>query len=34
MGHHNQIYYAKKFLKKIDGLTIGDIFSYTSYVEG
>ncbi|WP_427867209.1 DUF885 family protein [Mycoplasmopsis arginini] len=34
MGHHNQIYYAQKFLKTIDGLTIGDIFSYTSYVEG
>ncbi|MGX9395315.1 DUF885 family protein [Mycoplasma sp. 1781] len=34
MGHHNQIYYAKKFLKTIDGLTVGNIFDYTSYAEG
>ncbi|MCV3753247.1 DUF885 family protein [Mycoplasma enhydrae] len=34
MGHHNQIYYAKEFLKTINGETIGDIFDYTSYVEG
>ncbi|WP_438340610.1 DUF885 family protein [Mycoplasma sp. 125] len=34
MGHHNQIYYAQKFLKTVDGLTIGDIFNYTSYKEG
>ncbi|BAP39501.1 DUF885 family protein [Metamycoplasma canadense] len=34
MGHHNQIYYAKQFLKNIDNLTIGNVFDYTSYVEG
>ncbi|WP_427867210.1 DUF885 family protein [Mycoplasmopsis arginini] len=34
MGHHNQIYYAQEFLKTIDGLTIGNIFNYTSYKEG
>ncbi|PZV99849.1 DUF885 family protein [Metamycoplasma auris] len=34
MGHHNQIVYAKEFLKKIKGQTIGNIFDYTSYIEG
>ncbi|WP_330463441.1 DUF885 family protein [Metamycoplasma gateae] len=34
MGHHNQIYYAEQFLKKEAGLTIGNIFNYTSYKEG
>ncbi|PYF43678.1 DUF885 family protein [Metamycoplasma alkalescens] len=34
MGHHNQIYYAEKFLKTINGQTIGNIFNYTSYIEG
>ncbi|BAP39502.1 DUF885 family protein [Metamycoplasma canadense] len=34
MGHHNQIYYAQRFLKNIDGLTIGNVFRYTSYAEG
>ncbi|WP_427902650.1 DUF885 family protein [Metamycoplasma alkalescens] len=34
MGHHNQIYYAEKFLKTINGQTIGNIFNYNSYIEG
>ncbi|WP_373436016.1 DUF885 family protein [Metamycoplasma equirhinis] len=34
MGHHNQIYYAKQFLAKQDGRTLGNIFDYTSYAEG
>ncbi|WP_373436704.1 DUF885 family protein [Metamycoplasma equirhinis] len=34
MGHHNQIYYARKFLAKQDGRTLGNIFDYTSYAEG
>ncbi|ENY69150.1 P120' protein [Metamycoplasma auris 15026] len=34
MGHHNQVTYADKFLKKINGHTIGNIFDYTSYIEG
>ncbi|AXE60486.1 hypothetical protein DA803_00005 [[Mycoplasma] phocae] len=34
MGHHNQIYYAKQFLAKQDGRSLGDIFHYTSYAEG
>ncbi|WP_051622538.1 DUF885 family protein [Metamycoplasma cloacale] len=34
MGHHNQIQYAKHNLTSIDGLKLGDIFNYTSYIEG
>ncbi|TPR54689.1 DUF885 family protein [Metamycoplasma neophronis] len=34
MGHHNQIYYANKFLAKFNDENLGNIFDYTSYVEG
>ncbi|ENY69152.1 P120' protein [Metamycoplasma auris 15026] len=34
MGHHNQIQYARRYLKTINNLTIGNIFNYTSYIEG
>ncbi|PZV99847.1 DUF885 family protein [Metamycoplasma auris] len=34
MGHHNQIQYAREHLKTINNQTIGNIFGYTSYIEG
>ncbi|WP_369085728.1 DUF885 family protein [Metamycoplasma spumans] len=34
MGHHNQIYYAKEYLEKYNNTNLGNIFDYTSYVEG
>lgn len=34
MGHHNQIMYADHHLSEVLGMKLGNIFDYTSYVEG
>lgn len=34
MGHHNQIMYAQRYLSEVLGMKLGNVFDYTSYVEG
>ena len=34
MGHHNQIMYADHHLSEVLGMKLGNVFDYTSYVEG